>query len=198
MLRSATQGHLLARIVIDAAKEYNLTQLVEWTESSMPTVLREVERAELAGIVLTRKVGPTRLVRANEHHPLYPALRTIILATYGPPAIIADTFANLANADAVLLYGSWAARYLGEPGRAPNDIDVLVLGNVNLDALADAAETAEHLIGLPVQATARPTKAWLNADHSFTQQLRARPLVTILINDTATDLATDLAQLTNH
>jgi hypothetical protein len=31
----------------------------------MPTVQREVGRAEKAGIVSTEKVGPTRLVRAN-------------------------------------------------------------------------------------------------------------------------------------
>ncbi|MGK2957954.1 MAG: hypothetical protein ACSLFB_06075 [Acidimicrobiales bacterium] len=35
----------------------------------MPTVQREIERAEQAGIVITEKVGPTRLVRANASHP---------------------------------------------------------------------------------------------------------------------------------
>jgi hypothetical protein len=51
-----------------------------------------------------------------------------IVATYGPPAIIAEDFADLHGADAVLLYGSWAARYLGTPGRTPNDIDFVVHG----------------------------------------------------------------------
>lgn len=58
MLRSDTQGRLLARVLVDPAEEHNLTELVAWTESSMPTVQREVGRAEQAGIVLTRKVGP--------------------------------------------------------------------------------------------------------------------------------------------
>ncbi|MCU0271098.1 MAG: hypothetical protein MUF83_20990, partial [Acidimicrobiales bacterium] len=64
MLRSDTQGRLLARILADPAREHNLTELVEWTGSSMPTVSREVDRAERAGIVRSRKTGPTRLVRA--------------------------------------------------------------------------------------------------------------------------------------
>lgn len=48
-----------------------------------------------------------------------------MLTTYGPPALVAREFKDLEKTDAVLLFGSWAARYLGEPGRAPNDIDVL-------------------------------------------------------------------------
>ena len=100
MLRSDTQGRLLARILADPTKEHNLTELVEWAGSSMPTVSREVDRAEQAGIVRSRKTGPTRLVRANEDHPLYPAVRQLILGTYGPPTVIAETFANLTGAEA--------------------------------------------------------------------------------------------------
>ena len=147
MLRSDTQGRLLARLLLDPTAEHNLTELVEWTGSSMPTVSREVDRAELAGIVTSRKVGPTRLVRANEDHALYGATRQLILGTYGPPAVIAEAFRDLTGADAVVLFGSWAARYLGQPGRAPNDIDVLVIGAVDQDAMHDAAEEAEHQIG---------------------------------------------------
>ena len=48
-----------------------------------------------------------------------------------------------------------AARYRGEQGRAPNDLDVLVIGSPDRDAVDDAAERAERVIGLPVQATVR-------------------------------------------
>lgn len=198
MLRSDTQGRLLARILADPTKAHNLTELVEWTGSSMPTVSREVDRAERAGIVRSRKTGPTRLVRANEGHPLYPAVRQLILGTYGPPAIVAQTFADLTGAGAVVLFGSWAARYLGEPGRAPNDIDVLVIGEVDLDAMHDAADAAEPRIGLPVQATARTRTAWLEAQESFIREVRSRPLVVVLVDDPASAVATDLEHLHQH
>jgi hypothetical protein len=146
MLRSDTQGRLLARILADPAREHNLTELVEWTGSSMPTVSREVDRAERAGIVRSRKTGPTRLVRADEDHPLCSAVRQLILGTDGPPAVIAETFIGLAGAQAVVLFGSWAARDAGQPGRSPNDIDVLVIGDVDLDAMHDAADAAERQI----------------------------------------------------
>lgn len=196
MLRSDTQGRLLARLFADPSSEHSLTDLVAWTGSSMPTISREINRAEQAGIVASRRAGPTRLVRVNESHPLYPALRQLILATFGPPAIIADTFADLEGADAVILYGSWAARYHGEPGRAPNDIDVLVIGDVDLDTMHDAADTAERQIGLPVQPTARSQSAWLHADESFIREVRSRHLVPVLVNNQARHLTNDLSVLT--
>lgn len=183
MLRSDTQGRMLARVLVDPNVEHNLTELVAWTESSMPTVQREIGRAELAGIVLTRKVGPTRLVRANVEHPLFPAVSRLILATYGPPAVIAEEFADLAGAEAVVLFGSWAARYLGEDGRAPNDVDVLVIGNADRDAVDDAADRAEARIGLHVQPTVRSRAQWTNEREPFIREVRSRPLVPVLVDE---------------
>jgi hypothetical protein len=183
ILRSDTQGRILARLLTEPTKSYNLTELAEWAGSSMPTVQREVRRAEAAGIVETERVGPTRLVRANPDHPLFSPLRQIVLATYGPPAVVAREFADVDGTDAVLLFGSWAARYLGQPGRAPNDIDVLVIGTPDRDAVDDAAERAEQVIGLPVQATVRTRAQWSTAQDSFIREVRSRPLLVIITDE---------------
>lgn len=189
ILRSDTQGRILARLLADPGKSYNLSELVEWAGSSMPTVQREVVRAGAAGIVTTEKVGPTRFVRANPDHPLFAALSQVVLSTYGPPAVIAREFQGIEGAEAVLLFGSWAARYLGQPGRAPNDIDVFVIGSPDRDAVDDAAERAERTIGLPVQATVRSRPQWAAARDSFIQEVKSRPLVAVLADD---DLADEL------
>ena len=188
ILRSDVQGRILARLLADPDAAYSLTDLVGWAGSSMPTVQREVGRAELAGIVVTEKVGPTRLVRANVEHPLHGPLRRIILATYGPPAVIADEFADIDGADAVVLFGSWAGRYLGEPGRAPNDIDVLVIGDADRDLVDDAAERAEARIGHPVQVTVRSRAQWDAGTDSFLDEVRSRPLLAVLMPDDDTSL----------
>jgi predicted nucleotidyltransferase len=195
ILRSDAQGRILARVLTDPEASYSLSDLVAWSKTSMPTVLREVERAEQAGIVTTEKIGPTRLVRANTAHPLHDAVRRVILATYGPPAVIAREFDTIAGADAVVLFGSWAARYLGEPGRAPNDIDVLVIGDVDRDAVDDAAERAERRIGVPVQATVRTRGQWRSDRDSFIKEVRSRPLVVVLVADEESSFARDLREL---
>lgn len=195
ILRSDAQGRILARVLADPEASYSLSDLVAWSKTSMPTVLREVERAERAGIVTTEKVGPTRLVRTNTAHPLHDAIRRIILATYGPPAVIAEEFDTIAGADAVALFGSWAARYLGQPGRAPNDIDVLVIGDVDRDLVDDAAERAEHRISIPVQATVRTGAQWQSDHESFIKEVRSRPIVVVLVADDESPLARELRAL---
>ncbi len=183
ILRSDTQGRILARLLADPRMSYNLSELVEWAQSSMPTVQREVGRAERAGIVTTEKIGPTRMVRANSRHPMFTAVSQVVLSTYGPPAVIAREFHDIDGAQAVVLFGSWAALYLGEQGQAPNDIDVLVIGSPDRDTVDDAAERAERAIGLPVQATVRSRSQW-NAGHdSFIQEVKNRPLVVALADD---------------
>ncbi|MGH9242728.1 MAG: winged helix-turn-helix domain-containing protein [Acidimicrobiales bacterium] len=187
ILRSDTQGRILARLFTDPDHAYNLSELVEWAGSSMPTVQREVRRAEDAGIVTTEKVGPTRLVRANPDHPLFGALSQVVLATYGPPAIIGHEFRDIDGVDAVLLFGSWAARYLGQSGRAPNDIDVLVIGSPERDRVDDAAERAERAIGMPAQATVRSRSQWIDERNSFVREVKSGPLVVVLADDEATE-----------
>jgi predicted nucleotidyltransferase len=195
ILRSDAQGRILARVLADPEASYNLSELVAWSKSSMPTVQREIERAEQAGMVITEKVGPTRLVRANAAHPLHDAVRRILLATYGPPVVVAHEFEGIAGADAVLLFGSWAARYLGEPGRAPNDIDVLVIGDTDRDLVDDLAERVERRVGLPVQATVRTRRQWESASESFIKEVRSRPLVAVLVADDDSPLAKELRNL---
>ena len=74
--------------------------------------------------------------------------------------VIANAFANL-GAQRVIIFGSWAARLLGEPGPAPTDVDVLVVGDgISRTALYAAAESAQALLGRQVNPILRSTGAW--------------------------------------
>ena len=117
------------------------------------------------------------------------------MRTYGPPEVIGREFADIDGALAVLLFGSWAARYLGTSGRAPNDIDVLVIGSVDRDLVDDAAERAERALGVPVQATIRSRSQWTSARESFVQELKSRPFVTVLVDETDDELRALLTDL---
>lgn len=180
ILRSDAQGRILARVLGTPEASYSLSDLVELSQTSMPTVLREIRRAEQAGIVATRKDGPLRRVEVRTDHPLYEEVRKIVLATYGLPIIVAEEFADIRGANAVLLFGSWAARYAGEPGRVPHDIDVLVIGEADRDAADDAAERVERRVGIPVNATVRSRSQWESCTDSFIVEVKSRPTLIVL------------------
>ena len=76
ILRSQQQGEILALLLADPDLELSLTEIAKRTGAPHPSVHREIERAEQAGLVTSRKVGNTRLVRADTTSPYYAASPT--------------------------------------------------------------------------------------------------------------------------
>jgi DNA-binding transcriptional ArsR family regulator len=182
ILRSQQQGEILALLLGDPDRELNLTEISQLTGAPHPSAYREVQRAEQAGIVTTRKVGNTRLVRANTSSPYYAGLADVLTRAFGVPAVLADVLRPVNGIDEAYIYGSWAARHAGEPGRRPvGDIDVLVLGTPDRDQLYQALGLAEGKLGRQVQATVRDAD-WLNCGSgSFHESVTSRPLLKLAL-----------------
>lgn len=178
ILRSQQQGEILALVLGDPALELSLTDLGRRTGAPHPSVHREIERAESAGIVTSRKIGNTRLVRANVDSPYYAGLADVLTRAFGVPAVIAEAIGAIDGVDEAYLYGSWAARHAGEPGTRPvGDIDVLILGDPDRDLVYAALGSAEGRLGRPIQVTFREL-GWLESgDGSFHGTVRSRPLL---------------------
>lgn len=97
--------------------------------------------------------------------------------------VVAEEFADLKDANEVMLFGSWTAQYLGESGRSPNDIDLLIIGDADRNLVDDAAQRVEQRVGMPVQATVRTRDQWDSAHESFIREVKSRPLLVILVAD---------------
>lgn len=128
MFRSEGQARLLA-VVLLGGDELSIADLAERAHLAYPTAHREVARLLSAGILVERVFGKSRLVRANSESPLTSPLREILLVATGPVTLLAEELATVPGVVAVLLYGSFAARMRGVGGRAPQDIDVMVIGS---------------------------------------------------------------------
>jgi len=178
ILRSQQQGEILALLLGDPGLELSLTEIAARTGAPHPSVYREIQRAEQAGLVTTRKMGNVRLVRANTASPYYPGLADVLTRAFGVPAVLAEVLRPVGGIAAAYIYGSWAARHDGQAGQRPvGDIDVLVLGEPDRDRLYDALSTAEERLGRPIQATIREP-AWLDSGTgAFHDTVVSRPLL---------------------
>jgi DNA-binding transcriptional ArsR family regulator len=178
ILRSQQQGEILALVLGDPDLELSLTDIAERTGAPHPSVHREIQRAERAGLVTTRKVGNTRLVRADTASPYYAGLADVLTRAFGVPAVLADVLRPVLGIGDAYIYGSWAARHEGQAGPRPvGDIDVLILGEPDRDQLYDALSAAEKRLGRPVEATVRDAD-WLDAGSgSFHDTVTSRPLL---------------------
>ncbi len=161
IMRSHHQARLLADLLLHPEEETTLTDLARRLDMAVSTTHLEVGRLVDAGILLERQVGRSRLVRANRASRLFPALSQLLLLTYGPAVVVGEEFADVARKAEVFIYGSWAARYAGEIGIAPNDIDILVVGDrvsrLEVDA---AAQRCEDRLRIPVNPVVMSRTRW--------------------------------------
>ncbi len=67
-----------------------------------------------------------------------------VVLTYGPVAVLGELLASVPGVAEAYVYGSWAARYRGQAGDVPRDVDVLVIGDADEDDLYEAARAAER------------------------------------------------------
>lgn len=185
VFRSRLQGEVLALIYADPAAEWTAEDLARRTGHPRQTVGNELRRLESADLVSARMIGRSKLIRANADSPYFRPLAQLVLMSFGPPLVIGDEFGGLINVDHIYIYGSWAARYCGEQGAAPNDVDVLLVGTPDRDDAYEAARRAEQRLGREVNVTVRDRTHWQAATDGFTRQLRSSPLVEIPMGNLA-------------
>lgn len=177
ILRSGLVGNLLALLAADPERWWRTDELAARTGGSYPTVTREIRNLQLADLIDMEEVGRSKRVRINSANPLSGPLSDLMLRAFGPLIVVREEFGEIDGVDEVIIYGSWAARYAGEKGASPNDVDVLVLGVTDRDEVHDAARRSERRLGLPVNATVRRSEDWDDADDPFARQVKKSPTV---------------------
>lgn len=183
VFRSRLQADILAALLLNPGQEFSLSELAERSGAPLSTVHGEVKRLTEAGLLRRRHVGRSAMVQANSGNRLVEPLAELLFLSWGPLQVVADEFAELDGAERVLIFGSWAARYLQRPGPPPHDLDVLVVGRPSREAVYDAADRAQQRLGMPVNPVVRTTDAWRRASDPLVQQIQSAPVVAVLVPD---------------
>lgn len=178
LLRSQTQGKVLAHLYLNPTTEFSLTELAGLVHASVKTVQHEADRLTQAGLITSRKVGNLRLVAADTTHLLARPLTDLLVVTYGPVPVLTDLLAGVQGLEHVFIYGSWAARHAGKPGPVPADLDVLVVGDADLDELDDISRAARARLGFDVNVHRISGEAWTSSPADpFLIHVRSQSLV---------------------
>jgi len=165
-------------LMLHPGQEYGVTDLAGRLGVPLSTLHREVVRLVESGLVASRTLGRNRLLRVNLDHPATPALTRLLEVTFGPKAVIGEEFA-IKGADQVMIFGSWAARYAGQKGPPPNDIDVLVIGDIDRADLYEAADRAQVRLGIEVNPAVRTTRQWNAVADALIAQIKASPFTVV-------------------
>lgn len=147
------------------------------------TVSREVRRLVDAGLLRGERVGRATVLHPATDNPATAPLRQLLVVTYGPARLLEQALAGVKGIGEAYVHGSWAARFHGEPGKAPGDIDVLLVGTPHRGAVDAALEGLETQLARDINVTYVSPERW-SGDEPFIRTVRSRPLVRLQLGDT--------------
>lgn len=186
LLRSQTQGELLSWLYLHPEEKHSVTELAHRLGVSISTIQREADRLIKHGFLSDTRVGRTRLIHARVDTPSFRPLADLLAVTYGPIPVLTRQLANLPGIAEAFVYGSWAARYYGEPGDVPRDVDVLVVGSPDADDLFELAEKAAKILGREVHIRPVNPDTWHDPKPTgFIATVKSRPIVELGIRQAA-------------
>jgi predicted nucleotidyltransferase len=112
-----------------------------------PTNLsREMSKLENLGILTSKKIGNTKHFQANPHCAFFRELKGLVLKTAGVAGQIKVDLERLTGVQFAFIYGSYAK---GEE-KAHSDVDLMIIGDVDVNQLDPLASSLEKRLGREV------------------------------------------------
>lgn len=179
LLRSDSQGLLLAALYLDPNREFTLSELARLSKTSVASVMREVDRLLEAEYLLERRVGRSRLVQVNSEHRLSRNVKELVLYAYGPQIVIHRLLEINTGIVEAHIFGSWARRLNGIAGVDPQDVDVALVGEMSMREITELSSRASMQTGREVNMQIVSESEWLNPSTSFWKTVKEGELVQI-------------------
>ena len=145
LISSKTRIKLLMRLFLNPGSSAYLRGLAEDFKESTNAVRLELNRFEDAGMLLSETQGNKKFYKANEKHPLFKDINSIILKYVGVDKIIEIIIGRLGDLEKLYLSGDYAA------GKDSGIIDLIFVGDINKNYLLKLIEKSEKLIGKKIR-----------------------------------------------
>lgn len=107
---------------------------------------KTINNMEKEGILVSEYKANARYFKVNKEYPLYQELKSIVFKTVGVVGSLRESLKQIKNIKFSFIYGSYAKsaeNYL-------SDIDLIVIGNIDEDALIKELDKMEKKIGREV------------------------------------------------
>jgi len=183
IFRSDGQARLLAYLYLRPEETTTLSALARELDLSHTTLSREADRLERAGPIRSERIGNQRRLHRNDASVYFSALSDLLLRAFGPVPLLERALRGVSGIERAFLYGSWAARYLGELGEAPNDLDLLAVGSPQRGVLARIGRDLERQLGYEVNPTVVPPEEWETKKSGFLRSVARGALVELDLAD---------------
>lgn len=171
---------LLSLLLLRPDEEFHLREIERLSGVPVGPARRELQRFVDAGLVTRRAAGNQVRFQADRHCLVYDELASVLRKTTGIADPIRETLRPLADhIDFAALFGSVAR---GQEGPR-SDIDLLIVGAVDFDAVVAATHPLEARLGRPINPSIFTVQAFQakRADpESFVSRILREPMIPLV------------------
>ena len=156
LLSSKVRARILTAFFLSPGIERNIRELTQFLGENYSAVWKELNRLERIGILVSEQKGNAKVYRVNQTCPIEPELRSIVMKTEGIGGLLKTKLSTMENVQKAFIYGSFAS------GKADldSDIDLMVIGEINLEELSSLVFEAEKELNRPVNYVIFSEQEW--------------------------------------
>ena len=166
LFTSRVRVRLLTLFLTHPTEPFYIRQITRLTGETYNNVRQELQNLAQLGLIVSERRANAIYYRANVEHFLFPELKRIILKTEALGDRLREDLSTLGDIRVAFVYGSTARG----TEVVSSDIDLMVIGDVNLDRLDRAIDSIEEEIGRTVNYVLFEVEEWqerVTQAHSF-------------------------------
>ncbi len=146
IITSKTRIKLLTRFFLNPSATAYLRELATEFGVSTNGIREELKQMVDSKLISHQKAGRQILYQANDQHPLFPELHSMVQKSLGMHQVIESVLTRLGDLEEAYLIDDYAA------GRDTGIIDLLLVGDVNEHHLHDLSRKTERYIGRKIRS----------------------------------------------
>jgi predicted nucleotidyltransferase len=157
LFSSRVREKVLAAFFLSPGEGHNAWELARSLGENYSAVWKELVLLERVGILTSEQKGKTKDYYIDKSCPIEPELRSIVLKTEGAGEVIKEKLQEVGRVKDAFIYGSYAS---GEAD-SRSDLDLMIIGEINLDQLASVISDLEKELKLPINYVIYSEEEWI-------------------------------------
>ena len=169
LIASKVRVKLLTRFFFNPKTQAYLRELAKEFQVSTNSVREELNQLTKTGLLNSEKNGRNIFYMANEQHPLFPELKSMVSKAMGIDQVIDSIVTRLGNLEKAYLIDDYAE------GKDTGIVDLLLVGDIDQYHLNDLSRKTERYIKRKIRSLVLTQEEFAK----FSLKLKEKPRVLI-------------------
>ena len=169
LIASKVRIKLLTRFFFNPGTQSYLRELAKEFQVSTNSVREELNQLTKTGLLNSEKNGRNIFYMANEQHPLFPELKSMVTKSMGIDQVIDSIVTRLGDLEKAYLIDDYAE------GKDTGIVDLLLVGNIDPYHLNDLSRKTERYIKRKIRSLVLTQEEFAE----FSPKLKEKPRVLI-------------------